>query len=155
MTKFTLMKTLTLILFTVLTVIVNKCSSSDTKTLREELIIEYDAKTRGSQSKVIIKNDSLVVMEEGKQQGVFYYSLSDKEWNSLIKEIQKIDRTQIKNFKAPTNKRAVDATRTAQIRVLHNENIYESNLFDEGAPPAELKPLVDKVVGLYMNVKKK
>lgn len=149
------MKILTIILCTFLAITANKCSSSDTKALSEELIIEYDAKTRGSQSKVIIKNDSLIVMEEGIKQGVFYYQLSDTDWNSLVKEVQKIDKSKIKTFKAPTNKRTVDASRTAQIRVLHQSDIYESNLFDEGTPPTDLKTLVDKVVELYMNSKKK
>lgn len=149
------MKTLTILFLTVLAVAVNKCSSSDTKALKEELVIEYEAKTRGSQSKVIIKNDSLVVMEEGIKQGVFYHKLSDKDWNSLVKEIQKIDKNKIKDFEAPTSRRAVDASRTAQIRVLHKEEVYESNLFDEGTPPTELKTLVDKVADLYINSKKK
>lgn len=149
------MKALTIILLTVLATSINKCSSSDAKALKQELVIEYDAKTRGSQSKVIIKNDSLIVMEQGRNEGVFYHKLSEKDWNSLIKEVQKIDRDKIKTFKAPTNKRTVDAARIAQIRVLHKDDIYESNQFDEGAPPTELKTLVDKVAGLYMNSKKK
>lgn len=149
------MKTLTIIVCTILAITVNKCSSSGVKALSEELVIEYEAKTRGSQSKVIVKNDSLVVMEEGFKQGVFYYRLSDKDWNSLIKEVQKIDRSKINTFKAPTNKRAVDASRTAQIKVLHNKDIYESALFDEGTPPTELKSLVDKIVELYRNSKQK
>ena len=148
------MKALTIILLTVLATSINKCSSSDTKALKQELVIEYDAQTRGSQSKVIIKNDSLIIAEQGRKEGVFYYKLSDEDWNSLIKEVQKIDRDKIKTFKAPTNKRAVDAARTAQIRVLHKEDLYESNLFDEGNPPTELKALVNKVAGLYINSKK-
>ena len=148
------MKTLTIILLTILATSINKCSSSETKTLKQDLVIEYDAKTRGSQSKVIIKNDSLIVMEEGLKQGIFYYKLSDKDWESLIKEVQKIDRAKIKTFKAPSEKRAADAARTAQIRVLHKDDVYESNLFDEGTPPVELKTLVDKVADLYMNSKK-
>ncbi len=148
------MKTLTIILLTVLATSINKCSSSDTKALKQDLVIEYDAKTRGSQSKVIIKNDSLIVMEQGRKEGVFYHKLSEKDWNSLIKEVQKIDKDKVKTYKAPTNKRTVDASRTAQIRVLHKEDVYESNVFDEGNPPTELKALVDKVAGLYFNSKK-
>lgn len=148
------MKTLTIILLTILATSINKCSSSETKALKQDLVIEYDAKTRGSQSKVIIKNDSLIVMEEGLKQGIFYHKLSDKDWESLIKEVQKIDRAKIKTFKAPSEKRAADAARTAQIRVLHKDDVYESNLFDEGTPPLELKTLVDKVTDLYMNSKK-
>lgn len=148
------MKSLAIILLTVLATAVNKCSSSDTKALKQELVIEYDASTRGSQSKVIIKNDSLIVMEEGKTQGVYYHKLSDQDWNALVKEIQKIDRNKISTYKAPTNKRASDAARTAQIRVLQKENVYESNLFDEGHPPSEIKAFVEKVTNLYINSKK-
>jgi hypothetical protein len=148
------MKSLAIILLTVLATAVNKCSSSDTKTLKKELVIEYDASTRGSQSKVIIKNDSLIVMEEGRTQGVYYHKLSNQDWNALVKEIQKIDRDKISTYKAPTNKRASDAARTSQIRVLHKENVYESNLFDEGHPPSEIKAFVEKVTNLYINSKK-
>jgi hypothetical protein len=145
------MKSLTFLFLTVLAVSINKCSSSDAKALKKDLIIEYDAQTRGSQSKVIVKNDSLVVMEEGRKQGVFYYKLSDKEWNSIVKEVQKIDKQKVKSYNAPTNNRASDKARTAQFRVIYKDEIHESNLFDEGNPPAELKVLVDKVADLYKN----
>lgn len=148
------MKTLTTILLTFIAIAINKCSSSETKGLKENLAIEYQASTRGSQSKVIIKNDSLVVMEEGLNQSVNYYPLSNKDWNTLVKEVQKIDREKVKDYKAPTNKRAVDAARTTQVKVIYNGEVYESDLFDEGNPPKEIRAFVDKVAKLYLNTKK-
>ncbi len=148
------MKTLTTILLTLVAVAINKCSSSDTKELKENLAIEYQASTRGSQSKIIIKNDSLVVMEEGRNESVSYYPLSNKDWNALVKEVQKIDKDKVKTYKAPSNKRAVDAARTAQIKVVYNGEAYESDLFDEGNPPREIKAFVDKVANLYLKTQK-
>lgn len=148
------MKTLTMILLTVLAVTVNKCSS-DSKELKKDLIIEYEAKTRGSFSKVIIKNDSLVVMEEGRSESVNYYPLSKKDWDILVKQIQKIDKEQIKNYKAPTSKRFSDAARAASVRVIYKNEIYQSEEFDEGTPPKEIKTFVDKITSLYMKNKTK
>src|SRR5690554_990122 len=148
------MKTLTTILVTCVAVAINKCSSSDTRELKENLAIEYQASTRGSQSKLIIKNDSLIVMEEGRKESVNYYPLSNKEWNALVKEVNKIDRDKVKTYKAPTNKRATDAARTTQIKVVYKGEVYESDLFDEGHPPAEIKSLVDKVADLYLKTQK-
>src|SRR5690554_7763273 len=96
------MKTLTTILLTLVAVAINKCSSSDTKELKENLAIEYQASTRGSQSKIIIKNDSLVVMEEGRNESVSYYPLSNKDWNALVKEVQKIDKDKVKTDRKST-----------------------------------------------------
>ncbi len=148
------MKTLTMILLTVLAVTVNKCSS-DSKELKKDLIIEYEAKTRGSFSKVIIKNDSLVVMEEGRSESVNYYPLSKKDWDILVKQIQEIDKEQIKNYKAPTSKRFSDAARAASVRVIYKNEIYQSEEFDEGTPPKEIKTFVDKITSLYMKNKTK
>jgi|SRR5690606_71773 len=149
------MRTLTILLLTILATSINKCSSSDTKTLKEDLVIEYDAQTRGSFSKVIIKNDSLVVIEKSltKGESINYYPLTDKEWKSLIKEVQKIDREKIKSFEAPTAKRNTDAARATKTRVIYKQEVYESNEFDEGAPPKEIKNLVDRIVTLYANAK--
>lgn len=148
------MKTLTTILLTLMAVAINKCSSSDTKELKENLAIEYQASTRGSQSKLIIKNDSLVVIEEGRKESINYYPLSNKDWNALVKEVQEIDKEKVKTYKAPSNKRAVDAARTAQIKVVYNGEVYESDLFDEGNPPREIKTFVDKVANLYLKTQK-
>lgn len=148
------MKTLTMILFTVLAVTVNKCSS-DSKELKENLVIEYEAKTRGSFSKVIIKNDSIVVMEEGRNESVNYYPLAKKDWDMLVKQIKGIDKEKIKNYKAPTSKRFTDAARAASVRVVYKNEIYQSEEFDEGTPPKELKTFVDKVASLYMKNKTK
>lgn len=149
------MKAITILLLTVLATSINKCSSSDTKALKQDLVIEYDAQTRGSQSKVIVKNDSLIVMEQGRKEGVFYYKLSEKDWNAIVTEVQKINKDKVKTYKAPTNKRAVDAARTTQVRVIYKDDVYESDLFDEGNPPKEIKAFVDKIAGLYNNSKKK
>lgn len=149
------MRTLTILLLTILATSINKCSSSDAKALKEDLVIEYDAQTRGSFSKVIIKNDSLVVIEKSltKGESINYYPLTDKEWKSLIKEVQKIDREKIKSFEAPTAKRNTDAARATKTRVIYKQEVYESNEFDEGAPPKEIKNLVDRIVTLYANAK--
>jgi len=150
------MRTLTILLLTILATSINKCSSSDAKALKEDLVIEYDAQTRGSFSKIIIKNDSLVVMEKTLSKGevINYYPLSDKDWKLLVKEVQKIDKNKIKSFEAPTSKRAVDAARATKTRVIYKQEVYESNEFDEGAPPKEIKNLVDTIVSLYANTKK-
>lgn len=148
------MKTLTTILLTLVAVAINKCSSSDNQELKENLAIEYQASTRGSQSKLIIKNDSLIVMEEGRNESVNYYQLSNKDWNALVKEVNKIDKEKVKTYKAPTNKRATDAARTTQIKVIYKGEVYESDLFDEGNPPAEIKNLVDKVAAIYLKNQK-
>jgi len=89
-----------------------------------------------------------------KGESIDYYPLTDKEWNSLVKEVQKIDREKIKSFEAPTAKRTTDAARATKARVIYKQEVYESNEFDEGAPPKEIKSLVDKIVSLYANAKK-
>lgn len=149
------MKALTILLLVVLSTSINKCSSEELKSLKRDMVIEYEAKTRGSISKLIVRKDSLIVMEEFRNEGVYYYPLASKDWDNIVKEAQKIDPEKVKSYKAPSKKRDVDAARAAQIKVIHNDKIYDSNVFDEGNPPAELKALVDKVADLYINHKRK
>lgn len=141
------MKTWTILLLTFLSVTVNKCDSD--KDLKENLAIEYEARSRALQSKVIIKNDSIVVMDQGTKEGVWYYPLSKSDWNNLVKKVKQIDRTKINQYHAPSDKRAVDLARTAQIKVIYKGEVYQSHLFDEGNPPKEIKDFTDKVASFY------
>ncbi len=100
------MKALTIVLLVVLSTSINKCSSEELKSLKKDMVIEYEAKTRGSISKLIVRKDSLIVMEEFRNEGVYYYPLANKDWENIVKEAQKIDPEKVRTYKAPSKKKS-------------------------------------------------
>jgi len=51
-----------------------------------------------------------------------------------------------------TEKSSVDRVRIAKIKILANGKLYESNSFDEGTPPKELKDLIGIMLTLAKTV---
>ncbi|MDO4727819.1 MAG: hypothetical protein Q4B43_02310 [Bacteroidota bacterium] len=147
------MKTLVIAIITLLSITTDRCSNADKK-MAQNMAVEYDIFTRGSFDKTILKKDSVVIIDKISDNQVQSYALSDQEWKDVIAEVKKIDRNKLKEYKAPTNNRYTDGTKAAQLRVIYQDQVYQTDQFDRGNPPSELKSLVDKVDNIYKKYKK-
>ena len=56
-----------------------------------------------------------------------------------------IDLNEIHNLKAPSNLSNTDRKMIAFITISVNDKVYESQTFDDGDSPKELKELIDKL----------
>jgi hypothetical protein len=121
----------------------------NTTTTRNDFIIEYTTNTRGFYQKTIIKNQIMAVSRD--RSGIEKEEeskLSNADWSDLVAAFNKTNLEEIPNLKAPTEKRFYDGAAIANLKITVKENTNETQPFDHGFPPAEIKELVDKITTL-------
>ncbi|TYP99592.1 hypothetical protein C7447_101192 [Tenacibaculum adriaticum] len=102
--------------------------------------VTYEAMTRGSSKKLIVVGNQLSYATNQKQKIVTISSENLKKLNEII---SKITLEEMKDLEAPTKERLHDGALHATVTVKQGGKEYISSTFDDGHPPAELKPLVD------------
>ena len=107
--------------------------------------VEYTANSRGLYNSIVIENKTVSVTKTRDGKPVSN-SLSDTQWNALIKEFQKVNLEEIPNLKAPTQKRFHDGAPMANLKITYNGKTYESQTFDHGFPPDKIKNLVKTIL---------
>jgi hypothetical protein len=135
-------------LFTILllSVLLGKSCSSQTKNDLKTAILEYTANTRGFYQKISVKDQMLTVSKDrsGKDEPVAT-KISDADWKELVGYFETINLDGLSSLKAPTEKRFYDGAAIANLKVIYKDKSYETNAFDHGYPPAEIKKIVDKI----------
>ena len=138
-------------LFTVLllSVLLGKSCSSQTKNDLKNAILEYTANTRGFYQKISVKDQMVTVSKDrsGKDEPVAI-KISDADWKELVGYFETVNLDGFSSLKAPTVKRFHDGAAIANLKVIYNDKTYETNAFDHGYPPAEIKKIVDKINSL-------
>jgi hypothetical protein len=129
-----------------LTICLSKgCDSSNNQDINTALI-EYTANTRGFYQKVIIEKQMVTVSQDrSNKYKVTPEKISDADWKTLINLFDEIDLEEIKDLKAPTEKRLYDGAAIANLKITYKGEVYETSSFDHGYPPVEIKKLVTKI----------
>ncbi len=137
------MKLFTLIL---LSVLLGKSCSSQTKNDLKTAILEYTANTRGFYQKISIKDQMVSVSKDrsGMDEPVAT-KISDADWKELVGYFENINLDGLPSLKAPTEKRFHDGAAIANLKVIYKDKAYETKAFDHGYPPAEIKKIIDKI----------
>jgi hypothetical protein len=121
----------------------------NTTTTKNDFILEYTANTRGFYQKTTIKNEIMAVSRDRsgieKEEEI---QLSKADWSDLVAAFNKTNLEELNNLKAPTEKRFYDGAAIANLKITVKENNYETQPFDHGFPPVEIKELVDKITTL-------
>ncbi len=137
------MKLLSLLL---LTIFLGKGCDSENKQEIDAAVIEYVANTRGFYQKIIVEKQLVTISKERNDQGMKeVVKVSDKEWKELIDLFQDVNLDEIKDLKSPTEKRFYDGAAIANIKIIYKGITYESQSFDHGFPPYQIKKLVNKI----------
>lgn len=135
-------------LFTVilLSIFLSKSCTSQTKNDLKTAVLEYTANTRGFYQKITIENQMVSVSKDrsGNEKPVAT-KISEKDWKELVSYFETIDLDNLATLKAPTEKRFHDGAAIANLKVIYKDKTYETEAFDHGIPPAEIKKLVDKI----------
>ena len=135
-------------LFTVLllSVLLGKSCSSQTKNDLKTAILEYTANTRGFYQKISIKDQMVSVSKDrsGMDEPVAT-KISDADWKELVGYFENINLDGLPSLKAPTEKRFHDGAAIANLKVIYKDKAYETKAFDHGYPPAEIKKIIDKI----------
>ena len=140
------MKILSLLFLTIF--LGNGCDSAKAQDI-ETAIIEYTANTRGFYQKITVKNQMLTVSKDrdGNDKAV-PTKISDADWKELVDCFKKVELDSLSKLKAPTEKRFYDGAAIANLKITFKEKAYETNSFDHGFPPKEIKKLVNTITSL-------
>ncbi|WP_417355933.1 hypothetical protein [Flavobacterium sp.] len=112
----------------------------------DKISFEYEAITRGSYKKVIVKQDTVITIKDRDLKDVVTAGLKNGEWNSLLKSLERVNLEGLNDIKAPSVKHQVDAAPIANLKVIRGDKTYQSKSFDHGNPPQEIKDVVDKIM---------
>lgn len=126
-------------------IIATGCASTMLKQ-NDEITIEYQAITRGSNREVILKKDSMEVRNLTDSSKAFIASLTKEQWEGFVKELDKIELEKIAELKAPSEKRFYDGAAIGTFTAIINGTKYRSSSFDHGNPPAEIAVIVSKML---------
>jgi hypothetical protein len=131
--------------FVMVLVLAKGCNSLELRKESENISFEYEATTRGNYRKIIARQDTIFTIKSRNGEAV-EKKLSRSDWNSMLDLLAKVDRTNIQNLKAPSEKRFYDGAMIAGLTVIYKQDTYRSASFDHGNPPKEIKKLVEKII---------
>ena len=100
----------------------------------------YEARSRGSIKQVQLIGNTCVYKNNTESKKVILSSKDEKELKRLL---SLLEVEEIKYLKAPTDKRMIDGSMHAVVKIKEGVEEYSSANFDDGNPPVELQPLVD------------
>lgn len=109
----------------------------------DEITINYKATTRGSNISIEVTSKIFKKIENGTE---FTTKTSSSYWNELTSLINELKLEEIESFEPPSNKRLYDGALHAVLTITINNKSFNSQTFDHGNPPKELKKLLEKVL---------
>lgn len=136
------MKTITMIFLSLF--LANDCSQKEKEEMKKTTI-EYQAISRGSYVNIQIQNETLSIVRK-RDEKAKDYKLSKEDWKELADLFLKIDLDQLENYKGPTEKRFYDGAAMANVRIVYEGKVYQSQSFDHDSPPLEIEAFVNKIV---------
>ncbi|MEO8253262.1 MAG: hypothetical protein ABI554_02660 [Flavobacterium sp.] len=127
-----------------LTIFLGKGCDGDIKQNIKTAQLVYTAQTRGFSQEIIIEKKRVSITENRKAEAV-KTKIKNADWKELIALFEEVNLEEIKNLKAPTEKRFYDGAAIANLKITYEGKVYESQSFDHGFPPEGIKKIVNKI----------
>lgn len=122
--------------------------SQSTTQLQDNLMITYEASTRGFYEKTWITKDSVSFSNDRNLTSVTTSKCESSDWESLTALIKDIKVNVLPELEAPSKMYQVDGAAMATLKIEMNNEVYETNIFDHGHPPKAISKLVNKVLSI-------
>jgi hypothetical protein len=136
------MKAITMIFLSIF--LTNNCSQKEKEEMKKATI-EYQAITRGSYLSIQIQNENLSIVRN-RDEKAKSYQLAKEDFKELADLFVKVDLNQLENYKGPDEKRFYDGAAMANVRIVYEGKLYQSQTFDHDSPPLEIEAFVNKIV---------
>ena len=136
------MKTITMIFLSLF--LAKDCSQKEKEEMKKATI-EYQAISRGSYVNIQIKNETLSIVR-ARGEKAKSYQLAKEDFKELADLFVKVDLNQLENYKGPDEKRFYDGAAMANVRIVYEGKLYQSQTFDHDSPPLEIEAFVNKIV---------
>ena len=104
--------------------------------------IDYSATTRGTMIEVKITSKEIRYKKNETTKLISLVSIQRKELGNLL---EKIPLEKLHTFISPTSGSHSDRSLQASLKIIKNEKVYTSQIFDHGNPPKELKAFLEYV----------
>jgi len=131
----------------ILSIFMSKGCSQELRQEMKATNIEYEALSRGMFLNINLQDDKLVVKTQRDAKAI-ESKLSKDDWNEIAESFTKIKLEELEELKAPSEKRFHDGASIAHLRVVYEGKLYQTESFDHGNPPKEIKKLVNKLISL-------
>lgn len=112
---------------------------------QQEYTIEYSAMSRGFFKELKLDGKTISIKNDRNSQPVIK-ECNEELWNSIMQKMDSINLKGLSNLVAPTQKRLYDGAAHANIRITVDGKTYETQGFDHGFPPEEVKFICDKLL---------
>ncbi len=116
------------------------------KKQEQNITITYQASSRGSFEEVSVSKDSFSLCNDVYRKHIKSFKYDVNEWNACLELLKKIDVANLPKIKAPTSMRQYDGAPHASLIITNGTEVIQSNSFDHGHPPEEIKALVEKLL---------
>lgn len=130
-------------------VLLSSCGPKMTQEVKESTIT-YQALSRGFYLNVEIKGNKMTIIRERQSLGKDYV-LSNADFKEVSRLYQKVTLMELKDYKAPSEKRFYDGAAIGSLTVNYQGKIYNSQGFDHGNPPVEIAEFINKIVSFTEN----
>lgn len=114
-------------------------------------LVVFESRARGGNFSIKIKNDSVHFSENGS---VVSSAIESKDWEAVVKKLQKITVTNISSYTAATSRRVTDAAWHSSIMIRMNGLEYSTTIFDDRNAPEPLIPLMKCINRLEKHYRK-
>lgn len=129
----------------------NECHqnySKNSKRAQVDLMITYEASTRGFYEKTWISKDSVSFSNDRSLETVTVVKCKSSDWESLTELIKEINVEELPRLEAPSKMHQFDGAAMATLKIEMNNEVYETGIFDHGRPPKAISQLVNKVLSI-------
>lgn len=132
-------------------IMTNSCEKNSISNMHK-IEISYEEMTRGYRQNIVINKDKIVVdLDKRGVEHSYEKTISKDEALSLGSILNEMDLKKIETYPAPSNKSRFDGAAMANLVIKKGNESYNSQTFDAGNPPLELKNLVDKIIEISKN----
>jgi len=137
-----------LLLFVFCSVECNQKHSQALNVLQEDIVIIYEASTRGFYEKTWITKDSISFSTDRNLKDFVSSKCKNEDWGELIMLLNEVEIESLPNLEPPTKLHQVDGAPMATLSIEKGDEIYETKVFDHGHPPKAISQLVNKVLSI-------
>ena len=116
------------------------------KKQEQKITILYQASSRGSFEEISVSKDSFSLCNDIYRKHIKSFEYDVKDWNVCLELLKEIDVKNLPKIKAPTSMRQYDGAPHAMLTIKNDNETIQSNSFDHGHPPEEIKALVEKLL---------
>jgi len=122
--------------------------SQDLNQSQQDMVITYEANTRGFYEKIWITKDFVSFSNDRNLKEVITAKCKKEDWESLVALMNDIDIKHLPELEPPTKMHQYDGAAMATLTVEVDNEAHETKVFDHGHPPKAISGLVNKVLSI-------